>query len=260
MHFDVITVFPQMVSDALRWGVVGRAMEKNIFSVNTVNPRDFTEDVHKTIDDRPFGGGDGMVMLFEPLAKACASIAGLQVAKKIFLSPTGRLLNDQIVEELSREKHIILLSGRYGGVDQRVMTHFHFDSLSVGDYVLSGGEVPAITLIDAIARKLPGVLGHADSAEKDSLALGKGLEAPLFTRPRETVGGEVPAILLSGDHKKMDHYRAMVGRLITLQNRPDLVKGPLTQDEEKQLRVFIKMQPEAELVLQGLRKEFLERF
>lgn len=260
MRFDVITVFPQMISEALHWGVVGKALERQILSVNTITPREFTTDLHKTVDDRPFGGGDGMVMLFEPLAQACEAIPEFAMAEKIFLTPTGRLLNDKLVQELSQKKHVVLLSGRYGGVDNRVISHFGFSGVSIGDYVLSGGEVPALALIDAVARKLPGVLGHDESAEKDSLASGRYLEAPLFTRPRETRGGSVPAILLSGDHKKMEIYRYNVGLLLTLQNRPELLKKPLSNQEKDILREFINEQPEDELLLQGLSKDFLVRF
>lgn len=260
MRFDVITVMPEMIREALKWGVVGRAMEKNIFSVHTINPRDFTKDVHKTIDDRPFGGGDGMVMIFEPLAQSCESIPEFKDSKKIFLSPAGKLLNEGMVEQLSKEKHIVLLSGRYGGVDQRVISQFGFEAVSTGDYVLSGGEVPALALIDAVARKLPGVLGHNESANQDSLAGGRGLEAPMFTRPRENAGGKVPEILLSGDHKKMEEYRKNIGLLLTLQNRPELLQTKPNEEETKRLQKYIKTQPEHELALCGITPEFLKRF
>lgn len=260
MNFSVITVFPEMIVDALKWGVVGKALEKKIFSLNVINPRDFTKDVHKTVDDRPFGGGDGMVMLFEPLAQSCDSVAGFASARKIFLSPAGKLLNEDLVQELSKESHIVILSGRYGGVDQRVISHYGFECISAGDYVLSGGEVPALALIDAVVRKLPGTLGHNESASNDSLAGGAGLEAPLFTRPRENTGGKVPDILLSGDHKKMEEYRRNIGRLLTLQNRPELFAAPLTDAETKALKSYINVQPREELLLCGLTSEFLERF
>ncbi len=260
MRFSVITVFPKMIQDALKWGVVGKALEKNIFAVDTVNPRDFTADVHKTVDDRPFGGGDGMVMIFDPLAQSCASIAEFAKAKKIFLSPAGKLLNEAMVQKLAEEKHIVLLSGRYGGVDQRVIDHFDFECVSVGDYVLSGGEVPALALIDAVVRKLPGVLGHAESASQDSLAGDNGLEAPMFTRPRENIGGKVPEMLLSGDHKKMAEYRRWVGLLLTIQNRPELLKTPLTDSETLKLKSYIKTLPREELLLCGVEEQFLEGF
>lgn len=249
-----------MIAGALRWGVVGRALEKNLFSVATINPRSFTTDVHKTVDDRPFGGGDGMVMLFEPLAQSCESINDFQKARKIFLSPAGKLLNEELVQELSQEAHIVLLSGRYGGVDQRLIAHYGFECVSTGDYVLSGGEVPALAVIDAVVRKLPGVLGHNDSAAKDSLAGGQGIEAPLFTRPRENAGGKVPEALLSGDHKKMEEYRRNVGLALTLQNRPELIKTKLSDSETKQLKLYIQKQPRNELLLSGFTEDFLERF
>lgn len=258
MHFDVITVFPEMIQEALRWGVIGRALEKQLFTVNTINPRQFTQDIHKTVDDRPFGGGDGMVMLFDPLSQACESINHLKTARRIYLSPSGRMFNDALAEELSQESHVVLLSGRYGGIDQRVMNHFDFQAVSVGDYVLSGGELPALTLIDAVMRKRPQVLGHVDSASKDSFAGGAGLEAPVFTRPRENSAGAVPEVLFSGDHKKINRYRDFVGALLTLQNRPDLYKRKMTDQEKRQLQKFVQEQNQEELILCGLKKEFLE--
>lgn len=260
MRFDVVTLFPEMIAAALQWGVVGKALEKKIFSLNTINPRDFTKDVHKTVDDRPFGGGDGMLMLFDPIAQSCASIDGFSQAKKIFLSPTGKLLKEDIVAELAQEKHIVLLSGRYGGVDQRVIEHFAFDVLSIGDYVLSGGEVPALALVDAVVRKLPGVLGHSESAQKDSLSSSAGLEAPQFTRPRENEGGKVPDILFSGDHKKIAEFQHSVGLLLTLQNRPELLKMELNDKGKKQLKEYIKMCSVEDLRMCGLQTVFLERF
>lgn len=258
MHFDVITVFPEMIQEALKWGVIGKALEKRLFSVNTINPRQFTQDIHKTVDDRPFGGGDGMIMLFEPLAQSCESIPHFATSQKIFLSPAGSVFDDAMAEDLSQEEHIVLLSGRYGGVDQRLIHHYGFKAVSIGDYVLSGGEVPALALIDAVMRKRPQVLGHVDSASQDSFAGGKGLEAPVFTRPRELAAGVVPEVLLCGDHKKIEDYRRCIGQLLTLQNRPDLALHKMTDKEKNRLQTFIREQRREDLLICGLRHSFLE--
>lgn len=222
MKFSVLTAFPQMIQESLAWGVVGKARDKGLFSCEMINPRDFTTDVHKTIDDRPFGGGDGMVMLYEPLAKAMEAGVDLKTSRKIYLSPAGRRLDDALVKELAQQKHITLMCGRYGGVDQRFLNHYQFENISVGDYVVSGGELPALMLMDAVIRKLPGALGNEASAQADSFAQGPFFEAPLFTRPSENIAGKVPAVFLSGDHKKIDEFRFLIGQILTYQQRPEV--------------------------------------
>ncbi len=253
MKFSVLTAFPQMIQEALAWGVVGKALEKNLFTVETLNPRDWTSDVHKTIDDRPFGGGDGMIMLYEPLAKAMESSQSLKSSRKIFLSPTGRILNEALVRELSQEPHVTLLCGRYGGVDQRFLNHYGFESISMGDYVVSGGELPALLLIDSVVRKIPGTLGHQDSANQDSFAQGPFFEAPLFTRPRENEAGKVPDILLSGDHKKIEEFRQVIGQALTLQERPEV--GTFVNLPE--LKKSLKKISREDLQSMGLTKAFI---
>jgi tRNA (guanine37-N1)-methyltransferase len=253
VKFTVISAFPQMIEQALQWGVVGRALEKNIFSCTVINPRDFTSDVHKTIDDRPFGGGDGMVMLYEPLHRALESSAEIKTSRKIYLSPAGRKLDESMVCALSEVSHLTLLCGRYGGVDQRLLNEHGFENVSVGDYVVSGGELPALTLMDAVVRKLPGVLGNQSSAQEDSFAKGAFFEAPLYTRPSETAAGKVPAVLLSGDHKKIEEFRFFVGQGLTLQARPEV--RPLM--DVLKLRTFLKKISPEELKVLGFEKKFL---
>jgi tRNA (guanine37-N1)-methyltransferase len=257
MNFHVISLFPEMLADALKWGVVGRAREKGLFNVDFVDPRKFTSDVHKTVDDRPFGGGDGMVMLFEPLSKAIESIPNQQSKKKIYLSPTGRLLNESLVQELSGHGDFILLSGRYGGVDQRLLNHYEFEAVSVGDYVVSGGELPALILMDALLRKVSGVLGNSQSSAEDSFARYPHFEAPQFTRPSEIPAGKVPATLMSGDHKKIEEFRRLVGLGLTLQNRPGLVQ--ISEDDKKKLAKFFAGITAEDLKTLGFTEDFLRR-
>jgi tRNA (guanine37-N1)-methyltransferase len=255
MKFSVITAFPQLVQEALRWGVIGRALEKNLFALDLINPRDFTSDVHKTIDDRPFGGGDGMVMLYEPLAQALESKPEISTSRKIYLSPAGRKLSESVVNELAQESHLTLLCGRYGGVDQRLLNSYQFENISVGDYVVSGGELPALLLMDAVVRKQPGVLGNEASAKADSFAHGPFFEAPLFTRPAQNKAGAVPAILLSGDHKKIDEFRLWIGQALTLQARPEVA----ADIDIKQLVNYLKKIPHLELQTMGLGESFLKQ-
>ena len=256
MKFSVISAFPQMIQESLAWGVVGQALKKGLFEVQTINPRDYTQDVHKTIDDRPFGGGDGMVMLYEPLDKALQDHPELHSSRKIYLSPAGRTLDEALVKELSQEKHLTLLCGRYGGVDQRFLNQHHFENISVGDYVVSGGELPALMIIDAIARKIPGTLGHQDSAKEDSCASSPFFEAPLYTRPRENVAGSVPSVLLSGDHKKIEEFRKWVGQALTLQARP----GLKDQVDLVGLKKYLQKMDRQEAAVVGISSAFLDSF
>jgi tRNA (guanine37-N1)-methyltransferase len=220
-----------------------------------VNPRDYTSDVHKTVDDRPFGGGDGMVMLYEPLAEAMEANSTLQNSRKIYLSPAGKKMDEALVCELVKEKHLTLLCGRYGGVDQRFLNQYQFENVSIGDYVVSGGELPALTLIDAVVRKIPGVLGNETSAASDSFAQNLFFEAPLFTRPAENTAGTVPAILLSGDHKKIEEFRSYVGQALTLQMRED-VRGLI---DMLALKKYLGRFSKEELTILGLNLSFLQK-
>ena len=230
MKFSVITLFPEMIQSFCQHGVLSQALDKKILTVDSINPRSFTADTHRTVDDRPFGGGDGMIMLAEPLEKALQSLGAknlLQNSKGeephvIYLSPQGSTLNHQKILKLSHKKEIILICGRYGGIDQRLLKAFAHEEISVGDYVLSGGELAAGILIDAVSRWLPGVLGHGDSAKQDSFASNL-LEHPNFTRPREYLNQKAPEVLLSGNHKLIEEWKKYVSWLTTLKKRPDLL-------------------------------------
>ncbi len=228
MKFQVITLFPQVIEASTTEGVVGQARKKNLIEVNSINPREFTSDVHKTVDDRPFGGGDGMVMMIEPLQKALQAALERSVEQDawvVYMSPQGKPLEQSKVVELAQKKSLVLVCGRYAGVDQRVLNHFVDEEISIGDYVLSGGELAACVVIDAVSRQVPGVLGHRESAMADSFSEGLSglLEAPSFTRPREYLGEVVPEILLGGNHAKMEKWRRQVSILVTLLKRPDLI-------------------------------------
>lgn len=247
MKFSIITVFPEMIRESLKYGVLERALSKKVFSVEMVNPRAFTQDVHKTVDDRPFGGGDGMIMLAETLKKSVESVSSkpsdlTEIDVKpyvVYLSPQGTLLNESQVLALSQKKHLVLVCGRYGGVDQRFINESVDQEISIGDYVLSGGELAACVVIDAVARKISGVLGHASSSEMDSLSLDLNgwLEGPSFTRPPEFENQKVPDILLSGHHQKIADWRKLVSFLITLTRRPDLIqKNPPSVKYLKEIR------------------------
>lgn len=240
MKIDVISLFPEMIVSACQHGVLGQALKKQALELHVLNPRTFTDDVHKTVDDRPFGGGDGMMMMAEPLIKSFASLMENLKEKPhvIYLSPQGQPLNDSKVRALAQKKHLILLCGRYGGVDQRLLNSFVDEEISLGDYVLSGGELAACTLIDAVSRMIPGVLGHAESSEHDSFSQGL-LEEPQYTRPREILEQSVPEILLSGNHAKIQSWKWNVSLLMTLQKRPDLIlQQDLNKKEIQELKKF----------------------
>ncbi len=249
--FSVLTLFPEMVEASLKEGVVGRAFAKGLLRLNLVSLRDFAEqDVHKAVDDRPYGGGDGMVMMPEPLSagvRHAKSLANSSQTKVIYLSPQGRRLDQTLAKQLSETEHLVILSGRYAGVDERLIQECVDEEISIGDYVLSGGELAAAVLIDVVARCVPGVLGHKDSVEKDSLNLDGLLEAPLFTRPRVYESMEVPEILLSGDHKKIDRFRHLLSIYRTFKKRPDLWTKAVSSNSELENDL-----EEAKLVLRSL--------
>ncbi len=266
VKFQVITLFPEMIQAVCENGVLGQACKKGLVQVLTIHPRDFTSDVHKTVDDRPFGGGDGMILLYLPLKKALERALeavlpeSAEKAHVIYLSPQGSLLNQAKVVELSKRRNLILLCGRYGGVDQRVINQFVDEEISVGDYILSGGELAAGVLIDAVSRQIPGVLGHENSALTDSLsgALHSRLEAPSWTRPREIAAQETPKILLSGNHSKIEHWKLQVSWLVTLLKRPDLIAVSKKSEnffgpkERKELRIFWQELSNSEKAVLGL--------
>lgn len=227
MHFQFISLFPEMIAESLAAGVVSQAIHAGKITYGITNPRQFAAGVHKSVDDRPYGGGDGMVMLPEILdesTKAAEKVIGekLLPAKKIYLSARGRSFTDSYARELVKHNSLILLCGRYGGVDERILAQHDYEELCIGDYVLSGGELAALVVTDAISRFIPGVLGNAQSSEEESFAKGL-LEQPQFTRPAEWNGMQVPPTLMSGNHAEIEKWRQSLAILITVQNRFDLL-------------------------------------
>lgn len=236
MWIGVISLFPEMFLSITGHGVTGRAVKNGLISVDCWNPRDFTYDRHHTVDDRPYGGGPGMLMMVEPLRKAihAAKAAAGDNAKVIYLSPQGRKLDQQGVCELAANEKLILVCGRYEGVDERVIQTEIDEEWSVGDYVLSGGELPAMVLIDAVSRFVPGVLGHQASAKEDSFAEGL-LDHPHYTRPEVLDGMSVPPVLLSGNHAEIDRWRMKQSLGRTWLRRPELLESLALTDEQRML-------------------------
>ncbi len=242
MRFDVLTLFPEMFRALTDWGITSRAAKQERYSLTTWNPRDFTLDSHRTVDDRPYGGGPGMVMLARPLeatiaaAKDAQQHAGLPSPRVIMMSPQGATLDHTRVMELAQEPGLVLLCGRYEAVDQRLLDRCVDEEISVGDFVLSGGELPAMALMDAVIRQLPGVLGDAQSAEQDSFVDGL-LDCPHYTRPEEYEGARVPEVLLGGHHAQIVAWRRRQSLSKTRARRPELIeaarrKGLLSRADE----------------------------
>lgn len=227
MHFNIISLLPEMFTALSAHGVTGRAYRKGLYQLNLFNPRNYTDDVHHTVDDRPYGGGPGMVMMYQPIKDALDEIKNQsKQTKVVYMSPQGAPLNHDKVIALSALENITILCGRYEGVDQRVIDNLVDEEISIGDYVLSGGEIPAMAMIDAIVRQLPEALGHAQSAEQDSFA-NTILDAPHYTRPESVDGLKVPEILLSGDHQKIAQWRLEQAEQKTQSVRPELLKKHL---------------------------------
>jgi len=247
MRFDIITLFPEMFAALTDWGITRRAREEGRFSLKTWNPRDFTTDNYRTVDDRPYGGGPGMVMLAEPLekaigaAKAAQRDVGIDTPRVALLSPQGRTLTHERVLELLLQPGLILLCGRYEAVDERLIERCVDEEISIGDFVLSGGEIAAMAVIDAMVRQLPGVLGDAQSAPQDSFAdvqQGGLLDCSHYTRPEVYEGMAVPPVLMSGHHANIMRWRREQALRNTLHKRPDLIErarheGRLSKQDEK---------------------------
>ncbi len=236
LRIEVVTLFPESVQALLQFGVTGRAVERKLLEVGTSNPRDYATDKHKTVDDRPYGGGPGMVMKVETLRaaiRAARDKAGAE-AKVIYLSPQGRKLDQAAVRELLQQPALVLVAGRYEGVDERLLETEVDEEWSIGDYVLSGGELPALVMIDALARLIPGALNDGESAAQDSFENGL-LDCPHYTRPEVLDGMQVPEVLLSGDHAAIRRWRMqqMLGR--TWLRRPDLLEELALSAEQKEL-------------------------
>lgn len=222
MKIDILTLFPEMFAP-IKTSLLGKATQKNALEINLIDIRYFSTDKHKKCDDYPFGGGAGMLMMPQPIYDAMTSIDGWQSALKIYLSPKGKTLNQNLVKQLAKEDHIILLCGHYEGVDQRIIDMLIDQEISIGDYVLTGGEIPAMAVVDAVARYIPGVLGNIESTDDESFSNGN-LEYPQYTRPQNFMGHVVPEVLVSGDHQKVDHWRQEQSQKITKNRRPDLLK------------------------------------
>lgn len=220
MKIDVLTLFPEMFN-SLNYSIIGKAIEKNIVDINLINIRDFSKDKHKKVDDTPYGGGAGMVMKPDVVYEAYNSIKD-ENAKVIYLSPQGKRLDQKKVEELSKEKHLVLLCGHYEGIDQRVLDEIVDEEISIGDYVLTGGELPAMVVIDSVSRYIEGVI-KKESTDEESFSNGL-LEYPQYTRPEEFLGKKVPEILISGHHENINKWRQEQSIKITKTKRPDLLK------------------------------------
>ena len=244
MHIEVVSIFPELVGQVGEYGVVRRAVERQLLLLHCENPRDFTEDAHRTVDDRPYGGGPGMVLKYEPTAKAIGAAKDRlsEGCPVICLSPQGKVFDQATARRLSGMQGFILLAGRYEGIDERLIENEVDEELSLGDFVLSGGEIAAMAVIDAVTRLLPGVLGDDESATQDSFMDGL-LDHPHYTRPESVAGRRVPEVLLSGDHARIARwrYKQALGR--SFLRRPDLVdKLNLDQEQRELLDEFLKEQ------------------
>ncbi len=228
MRFDVLTLFPEIVDAYCGVSIMKRARESEVFSVNTVNPRDFTLDKHKKVDDTPYGGGAGMVLMPQPYVDAYESIDKVENSITIMLTPQGKPLNDALVNDLSKYKQIVMLCGHYEGFDERIRQIIKPVEVSVGDFVLTGGELPALCLIDAVSRKIEGTLGKIESADCDTFSNGL-IEYPHYTKPRVYRGLEVPEVLLNGNHKLIDEFRLQESIKRTKEKRPDLYEKYLRE-------------------------------
>jgi tRNA (guanine37-N1)-methyltransferase len=240
MQFDVITIFPEMFDAITRHGITRRALEEGRFGFATWNPRDFVSDNHRTVDDRPYGGGPGMVMLADPL-EACIDAAlarqkqrGVAAPKVVLMSPQGERLTEALVQELFAEPGLVLIAGRYEGIDERLIARRVDREVSIGDFVTSGGELPAMVVMDCIVRRLPGSLNDAQSASQDSFSAGL-LDWPHYTRPEEWKGERVPEVLLSGNHAAIARWRRKQALGRTWERRPDLMDEPALSKEDAQL-------------------------
>ncbi|MFQ9510360.1 MAG: tRNA (guanosine(37)-N1)-methyltransferase TrmD [Lachnospiraceae bacterium] len=237
-NFHILTLFPEMIKDGLNTSIIGRAVQKGLLSIDAINIRDFTKDKHNKVDDYPYGGGAGMVMQAQPIYDAYKSIEE-KIGDKprvVYLTPQGNVFNQKMATELAKEEHLVFLCGHYEGVDERVLDLIVTDYVSIGDYVLTGGELPAMVMVDSISRLIPGVLNNEESAETESFH-DNLLEYPQYTRPEEFMGVKVPEILMSGHHAKIEDWRRKKSIERTFQLRPDLLNGArLTPEEKKYLQ------------------------
>jgi len=233
MKIDVLTLFPEFFSTLKDWSIIGRAIKDDILNIDYINIRDFSKDKHKRVDDYSYGGGPGMVMTPEPIVDAIDSVK-TERSRVIYLSPQGQRLDQDLVNRLSKEEHLILLCGHYEGIDNRIIDHYVHEEVSIGDYVLTGGEIPAMVVIDAVTRLLPGVLSSEQSFTEESHYHGI-LEYPQYTRPYDFRGLKVPDVLLSGNHKEIERWRRYQALKATYIKRPDLLKKANLTEEDKEI-------------------------
>lgn len=238
MKFDVISLFPELIELYTNNGIIGRAVENGLFEIDCVNLRDYSEDKHKKVDDYPYGGGPGMLLKPEPMFKA------LDTIKKhnsyiIYLSPKGNLFNQKKAKELSEQEHVVLIAGHYEGIDQRIIDKYVDEEISMGDYVLTSGELPVLLIVDAVGRLIPGVLGSDESSVEESHS-NNLLEYPQYTRPESYLGLDVPEVLLSGHHKKIEEWRRFKAIEITLKRRPDIIQDKSIIEEYNKLSKIYK--------------------
>jgi len=247
MKFDIVTIFPRMVEAGLAEGVISRGVERGLLDIKVHDLREYTIDRHRSVDDVPYGGGPGMVMKPEPLARAVEDIRARRGNPDtvVLLSPQGRRFTQAEAARMSRLRHVALLCGRYEGMDERVRTLVATEELSIGDYVLSGGELPALVIVDVISRLIPGVVGDARSVEEDSFSRGL-LDYPHYTRPSEFSGEKVPDVLMSGHHEQVRRWRKKTAIQRTLERRPELLDMAALDDEERALLDEIRKEQETE--------------
>ncbi len=240
IKFDILTIFPEMFSSPLNFSLIKKAQEKGLLNINLHDIRNWAHDKHKMTDDSPYGGGCGMVMKVEPVEKALAAIKDRETQSQVILmTPQGRPLTQKIVTELSEKKQLIIFCGRYEGVDERISTNLVDREISIGDYILTGGELPALVLIDAVSRLIPGVLGNAQSTDNESFSHGL-LEYPQYTRPAIYKGWSVPDVLISGNHAEIELWRRRESIRRTYRRRPDLLKGIDLSTEDMKILEQIK--------------------
>ena len=241
MHYHVLTLFPEMIEQGMGTSIMGRAMEQGLIQLTATNIRDFSTNKHMKVDDYPYGGGAGMVMQAEPVYGAWKHVTESIGYKPrvIYLTPQGKVFQQSMVEDFAKEQDLVFLCGHYEGIDERVLEEIVTDYVSIGDYVLTGGELPAMVMVDAISRMVPGVLTNDESGSTESFE-GNLLEYPQYSRPEEWMGKKVPSILLSGDHKKVDEWRREQAILRTIERRPDLLKkAELTKKEQMKYQEYL---------------------
>lgn len=238
MKFDIITLFPELIDTYASCSIIGRARKNDIISVNTVNPREFTHDKHKTVDDTPYGGGAGMVLMCDPVFSAIESVNKLENSCTILLTPQGKTFNQDIAEELSQKDQLIMICGHYEGFDERIRQGMNLVEISIGDFVLTGGELAALCIIDSVTRLIPGSLGKDESAHYDSFSSGL-LEYPQYTRPPEYKGMRVPDVLMSGNHQEIAKWRRQQAILRTYERRPDLFEKFVLQGVSKEDKILL---------------------